>query len=103
MGKVFFDKEPVSDVHIVNKNSNLGAITTDFGLFEISANIGDMLEFSHLNFKSDKIIVTKEISAQEIFSVTLKLKTYELEEIIVEKQKGTFYIDPEIMPPPTAH
>ncbi|MGK0414215.1 MAG: hypothetical protein ACJA1B_002437 [Polaribacter sp.] len=102
-GKVFFDKEPVSDVHIVNKNSNTGTITTDFGFYEISTNIGDVLEFYHLNFKTDKIIVTKEILAQEIFKITLKIKTYELEEIIVEKQKGTFYLDIEIMPPPTVN
>lgn len=99
-GNVFFDKKAVSDVHVVNKNSNQGTITNDFGLFEISAAIGDVLEFSHINFTSEKLIVTKEILAQEIFKITLKSKIYELEEIIIEKQKGIFYVDPEIMTGP---
>ena len=99
-GQVFFDKEPVADVHIINKNSNNGTISNDFGLYEISVSIGDVLEFSHLNFMTENIIVTEEILAQEIYKITLKLKTYELEEIVIEKQKGIFYVDPEIMTSP---
>lgn len=96
-GQLFFDKEPVADVHIVNKNTNKGTISNDYGLYEISASIGDVLEFSHLNFMTEEIIVTEEILAQAIYKITLKLKTYELEEIVIEKQKGIFYVDPEIM------
>lgn len=99
-GQLFFDKEPVSDVHLVNKNTNKGTISNDYGLYEISASIGDVLEFSHLNFITEEIIVTKEILAQAIFKITLKLKTYELEEIVIEQKRGTFYIDPEIMTGP---
>ena len=99
-GQLFFDKEPVSDVHIVNKNTNKGTISNDYGLYEISASIGDVLEFSHLNFMTEEIIVTEEILAQAIYKITLKLKTYELEEIVIEKQKGIFYVDPEIMTGP---
>ena len=99
-GQLFFDKEPVSDVHLVNKKTNKGTISNDYGLYEISASIGDVLEFSHLNFITEEIIVTKEILAQAIFKITLKLKTYELEEIVIEQKKGTFYIDPEIMTGP---
>jgi len=99
-GQLFFDKEPVSDVHLVNKNTNKGTISNDYGLYEISASIGDVLEFSHLNFITEEIIITKEILAQAIFKITLKLKTYELEEIVIEQKKGTFYVDPEIMTGP---
>ena len=102
-GQLFFDKEPVSDVHIVNKNTNNGTISNDYGLYEISASIGDVLEFSHLNFITEEIIVTEEILAQAIYKITLKLKTYELEEIVIEKQKGIFYVDPEIMTGPVVN
>lgn len=99
-GQVFYDKEPVADVHIVNKSTNKGTISNDFGLYEISASIGDVLEFSHLNFMTEEIIVSKENLAQAIYKITLKIKTYELEEIVIEKQNGTFYVDPEIMTSP---
>jgi hypothetical protein len=99
-GQLFFDKELVADVHIVNKNSNIGTISNDFGLYDISASIGDVLKFSHLNFMTEEIIVSEEILAKQIYKITLKLKTYELDEIVIEKQKGTFYVDPEIMTGP---
>ena len=99
-GKVFFDKDAVSDVHIVNKNSNQGTSTNDFGLFEIPIIIGDTLEFSHINLQSKKVKITKEILEQEIFKITLEGKTYQLEEITLEKPRSIFYVDPEIMPPP---
>ena len=96
-GQLFFDKEPVTDVHIVNKNTNKGTISNDYGLYDISASLGDVLEFSHLNFMTEEITVTEEILAKQIYKITLKLKTYELDEIVLEKLKGTFYVDPEIV------
>lgn len=103
IGEIFFDDEIVSDAHIINKNSNQGASTNDFGLFEIPVALGDVLVFSHINLQKKEVIVTQEIINQEIFRITLLSKTYQLEEIVLEQPKSIFYVDPEIMPPPTVN
>jgi hypothetical protein len=102
-GKVFFNEDAISDVHIINKNSNQGTNTNDFGLFEIPIFVGDTLEFTHINLKKEAFFITKEILAQEILKIDLQEKTYELEEITLEKPRSIFYVDPEIMPPPTVN
>ena len=99
-GKVLLNEEVVSDVHIINKNSNHGTSSNDFGLFEISVVLGDTLVLSHINFNDTEIAITEKIIKQELLKVYLEGKTYELEEITLEKPKSIFYIDPEIMPPP---
>lgn len=99
-GKVFYDGEVISDVHIINKNANQGTNTNDLGLFEIPVFIGDTLTFSHINFKDKEITITKENIYNEILKVELEGKTYQLEEITLQKPKSIFYVDPEIMPAP---
>ena len=99
-GKTFFNEDIISDVHIINKNSNKGSVTNDFGLFEISVLIGDVLEFSHINLITKEITITKEILAQEILKIHFEGKTYVLEEITVEKTRSILFLDSELMPPP---
>lgn len=101
IGKIYFNNDPISDVHVVNKNSNQGTSSNDFGLFEIPVLIGDILEFSHINLDEKEIIITEEILQQEIVKINLEGKTYQLEEITLEKPRSIFYVDPEMMPSPT--
>lgn len=102
-GKVFFDSDVIADVHIINKNSNTGTNSNDLGLFEIQVVLGDTLLFSHINVKDKKIAINKKVLNQEILKIDLESKTYELEEITLEKPKSIFYIDPEIVPPSTVN
>ena len=99
-GQVNFKHAVISDVHVVNKNSNQGTITTDLGFFEIPVFVGDTLEFSHINLEKQEMIVTESNISQKKIEIDLQEKTYALEEIIVEKPRSIFYVDPEIMPPP---
>jgi hypothetical protein len=62
--------------------------------------IGDTLVFSHINFKNKEIAITQEVLNKEIVTIVLEGKTYELEEITLEKPKSIFYVDPEIMTTP---
>ena len=102
-GKVLFNEDVISDVHIVNKNSNQGTSSNDFGLFEIPVIFGDTLVFSHINLMDKEIAITKEILKQEFVKIHLEGKTYQLEEITLEKPRSIFYVDPEIMPPATVN
>lgn len=99
-GKIFFNKEVISDVHIINKKTNQGSSSNDLGLFEIPVTLGDTLMFSHVNVKRKEILITEEILIDELIEIQLQGKTYQLNEITLEKPKSIFYIDPEILPPP---
>lgn len=102
-GKIFLDGESIADVHIVNKNSNLGTNSNNIGLFEIPVVIGDTLAFSHINLKDKIIAITKEVFETEILKINLDSKTYQLEEITIGKPKSIFYVDPDIMPAPNVN
>ena len=102
-GKVNYHSTRISDVHVVNKNSNQGTITNDVGFFEILGSIGDTLAFSHINLEIQEIVITKKILSESKIEINLQEKTYALEEIIFEKPRSIFYVDPEIMPQPTVN
>lgn len=102
-GKVNYHSTPISDMHVVNKTSNQGTITNDVGFFEILGSIGDTLAFSHINLEIQEMVITKRILSESKIEINLQEKTYALEEIIFEKPRSIFYVDPEIMPQPTVN
>ncbi|PQB07152.1 hypothetical protein BST83_08320 [Polaribacter filamentus] len=99
-GKILFDNASISDVHILNKNSNQGTITNDTGWFEIPVYIGDSLQFTHVNLKEKHFTITSEIYIAKELEIELEEKTYSLNEFTLEKPRSIFYVDPEMMPPP---
>ncbi|MDD7915926.1 carboxypeptidase-like regulatory domain-containing protein [Polaribacter ponticola] len=102
-GKVVFDNIAVSDVHIVNKNTNIGTITNKNGVFDISASLGDTLHFTHINLEEKLVAITKKIITKNSLEITLVEKTYALDEIVIGKPRSIFYVDPELMPPSTVN
>lgn len=100
VGKILFDKTVVSDVHIINKNSKQGTITTNEGWFEIPVYIGDSLQFTHVNLQEKQLLITKEIFTIKQLEIELEEKTYSLNEITLNKPRSIFYVDQQMMPPP---
>lgn len=98
-GMILFNKTAVSDVHIINLNTNQGTITNDDGWFEIPVSIGDSLKFTHVNLNEKYLKITKENILNNQIIIYLEEKTYSLNEITLEKPKSIFYIDPEMVPP----
>lgn len=98
-GQIFFDKTVISDVHIININTNQGTISNDDGWFEIPVSIGDSLQFTHVNLKEKQLQITQETYTNRVIEIHLEEKTYSLNEITLEKPKSIFYVDPEMMPP----
>ena len=99
-GKVTFDNTVISDVHVINKNTEQGTITNDNGWFEIPVAIGDSLQFTHVNLKSKQIIITKELFKKRNLEISLKENTYALDGFTLEKPKSIFYADPQMVRPP---
>ncbi|WP_298777924.1 hypothetical protein [uncultured Polaribacter sp.] len=89
-GKVKSEIGFISDIHILNLNTKVGTITNDSGWFEIPVVKGDSLQFSHINYKENTIIITKKIISKNIIEVELEDKTYHLEEITYQKPKTIF-------------
>jgi hypothetical protein len=98
-GKILFDKSITSDVHVINKNTNQGTISNDFGWFEIPVSIGDSLQFTHINLKAKICIVTKEVFSKRSLEIKLEENTYALEGFTLEKPKSIFYVDPQTIRP----
>ncbi|MDP5106869.1 MAG: hypothetical protein NWQ31_11945 [Polaribacter sp.] len=98
-GKILFDKTVISDVHIININTNQGTITNDDGWFEIPVSIGDSLKFTHVNLNEKHLKISKETFINKEIIIHLEEKTYSLNEITLEKPKSIFYVDPEMVPP----
>jgi hypothetical protein len=102
-GKILFDKADISDVHIVNKNTNQGTISNVFGWFEIPVSIGDSLQFTHINLKTKQFIITKEVFSKRSLEIELEENTYALEGFTLEKPKSIFYVDPQTICPITVN
>ena len=96
-GRAVLDSIGVVDVHIINKNTKIGTITNDKGVFEIPIKVGDSLFLSHLNLQDKLIIVTEKILVSKDFIINLNEDTVALNGFVLEKQRSIFYQDPEII------
>ena len=82
-GTISYLDTPIPDVNIVIKGTTRGTKTNAKGAYEIEANIGDNIEYSHVGFKTVSIIVediTKEISFNMIENAN------ELGEVLIIKK-----------------
>ena len=96
-GKAVLDSIGIPDVHIINKNTTVGTITNDNGVFEVSIKIGDSLLLSHLNLQDKLIIITEKILATKNIIISLNEDTVALNGFVLEKKRSIFYQDPEII------
>ncbi len=95
-GKTVVNEHSILDVHIINKNTKIGTITNENGVFEIPVKLGDSLFLSHLNLQNKLILITEKILLDKNFTIHLDEKTVVLNEMVLEKQRSIFYQDPEI-------
>lgn len=95
-GKTVIDSLALDDVHVINKNTNIGTISSNNGFFEIPVKVGDSIYFSHINLEEKLIIISKNTILKEDFTIHLNEKTYTLSEIILEKPRSIFYQDKDI-------
>jgi hypothetical protein len=87
-GTVQFNSVGIEDVHIVNQTSRRGTVSTKNGDFKITVKENDTLKFSNIQFKTRKIIISKNILQKGILKINLSLRTNELNEVVVVKRKN---------------
>lgn len=83
-GKVYNDSVLVSNIHIINKNTNYGTISNHKGLFKIPAQINDTLQLSGIQFYTKTVIIRKNHIKNNAIDIYLVLKTNELEEVEIK-------------------
>ncbi len=96
-GRIYLDSIPVQDVHIINKKLEIGTVSNENGKFEILASKNDILIISHLNIEFKEQTITDENIGTKKINIFLNSKNYMLDEVVLEKKKGIFEIDKDIL------
>jgi iron complex outermembrane recepter protein len=76
---------PVPGVSIKLKSSGKGTSTNNEGLFKLQANLGDVLEFSEVGYKTH----TLTLGSQTEISVSLEQSSTDLGEVVVTGNRGS--------------
>lgn len=89
-------EKPMESVHVVNLTQVIGTITDQNGAFTISAAVDDIIYFSFLGFKSQKVRVTNDMFKFENTEIALTELAYALEEVIVKPYQLTGYLEIDV-------
>mgnify|MGYP001475883257 FL=1 len=91
---------PIENVHIVNMNQVVGAISKEDGSFSIPARVNDTLYFSYLGFKSIRVRVTNDWFRFGDIKIKMTELGIALEEVVLRPVQLTGYleIDARIIP-----
>ena len=93
----------IKDVHVINLNTLKGTYSNDYGQYRITVSLGDTLEFTSVQFKTVKKIITDRIFFSKKLNLILKNKNYVLNEVTVKKHDliGDLRIDRKKVPQDT--
>ena len=87
-GKIQFNSTGIENVHVVNETSRRGTISNEYGDFKIMIKENDTLKFSNIQFKTKKIIITKNLLQKGELNISLLQRTNELDEVVIVKRKN---------------
>lgn len=86
-GKITFADQAVHNVNIRIKNTNQGTKTDEKGHYSIVVEVGDVLQYSHVSFKTMSIIV-EDVTGVLNLEMESQVNTLE-ETIVIAKKKET--------------
>jgi hypothetical protein len=76
---------PLEGINVTNTNSKIMVVTDQYGHFSISANEGDILSFSAINYEVLRKIINRQEFAIGSIAVDLTPRNIELKEVIVNQ------------------
>jgi len=95
-GKIETDSSSTENIHIVNKSTKKGAITTALGTFKIYVKKQDTLLISAIQFEHKVVVITqKEIDTQKII-LKLSAKMNQLDEVQLKQHDLSGYLHKDI-------
>jgi len=80
-GKITFLNEPLPDVNITIKGKNQGTRTDEQGNYTLEAETGDMLQYSHIGFRTISLLV-EDITT--VLNLEMIPKENKLDEVVVK-------------------
>ena len=87
------DDKPIENVHVVNLNQVVGAISDENGEFKLKATVNDTLYFSYIGFRSIRVRVTNDWLKYGNVKVKMTEVGFALEEVDVNSIKLTGYLE----------
>ena len=86
-GKIKSDSISLENIHVINKNSQKGTITNNYGEFKIPVKVNDTLIFSSIQFELKQHIVSMKELKSETMLIKLAAKINSLDEIVVKNHE----------------
>ncbi len=87
-GTIKSDAIDLENIHIINKNSNIGTITDVYGKFLIRVKENDTLTFSGIQFENKKIVISNFDAMRKSLTINLISKVNQLDEVLLRKPKN---------------
>lgn len=97
-GKVVANSNDLEGIYIVNLKSDAATLTEKGGYFSISADEGDTLIFSSVQFKGLKLSLKKEDFNSDLFFVKMEILTRQLDEVKIVEYKNINAVSLGIIP-----
>lgn len=97
-GKVVSGDMIAPEVLVVNLTKHTEVRTDNNGFFSLRADEGDILAFSGEYVLTERIIVTPQVMQTDVYIQNLDQKPYELEEIVITRNKDVDLVVMSILP-----
>ncbi len=88
-GQLVNDSIKVENIIVFNLNSRVGVMSKEEGYFNIYALPGDTISFSSIQFKTKKILLSKTVFDERVYSVRLQQYINQLDEVVISNKKIT--------------
>lgn len=79
-------KQPIEYVNIYNVQSKKGTVSNTEGFFELNASLGDTLEISFLGYRSQHVVIDKNIQKQGL-TIRMESDALMMHEIVLEADR----------------
>lgn len=97
-GRITSNTSDLDGVYVVNAQTEVMATTDVSGAFSIAAKPGEMLVFSSIQFKENRVLLTKENFSDLNFTVKLNMVMHQLQEVVVRNYSGINAVSLGIIP-----
>lgn len=102
-GHIVVDALQLEAINIVNRTQEIGTINDSSGYFEIRAQVGDIIEFSSIQFQSKTHIVLQADLDFGYLKVILQPLVNELEEVYISQYSLSGDLEKDLMTIPQHH
>ncbi|OMQ11219.1 carboxypeptidase-like regulatory domain-containing protein [[Flexibacter] sp. ATCC 35103] len=97
-GRIVSGASDLEGVYVVNAQTEVMTTTDASGAFSITAKPGEMLVFSSIQFKENRVLLTPENFSDINFTVKLTMVMHQLQEVVVRNYSGINAVSLGIIP-----